>query len=63
MENVEPMSVETYRRDVHHLDVQRTDYTRQVIPRTGPIPVVDGRPQSQGVTAINPYRVGDARPS
>eukprot|EP00971_Amphidinium_carterae_P330042 6462900-Amphidinium_carterae.2 len=63
MENVEPMPVETYRRDVHHLDVQRTDYTREVIPRTGPIPVVDGRPQSQGVTAINPYRVGDARPS
>eukprot|EP00971_Amphidinium_carterae_P295388 5866567-Amphidinium_carterae.1 len=46
MENVEPMSVETYQRDVHRLDVQRADYTRAVIPRTGPIPVVESLPST-----------------
>eukprot|EP00971_Amphidinium_carterae_P167723 3323333-Amphidinium_carterae.1 len=55
--NIDPMTYEDYKKNVHRLDVQNAAYTRTVIPRTGRIAIIDGVPQSQGVIAINPYEM------
>eukprot|EP00971_Amphidinium_carterae_P326410 6457165-Amphidinium_carterae.1 len=60
LENGPPMSYETYRSKVHELDTERSVLTRTRVPRTGPIPIVAGKPCSQGVEAVNPYHtMGD----
>eukprot|EP00971_Amphidinium_carterae_P041584 816718-Amphidinium_carterae.2 len=59
LEHVPPMSYETYRAKVHDLDTVRSVLTRTTVPRTGPIPMVAGKPCSQGVEAVNPYHMVD----
>eukprot|EP00971_Amphidinium_carterae_P348944 6490756-Amphidinium_carterae.1 len=55
LEHVEPMSADVYHARVHELDTERAVLSRDIVPRTGPIPIVNGKPCSQGVEAINPY--------
>eukprot|EP00971_Amphidinium_carterae_P335987 6472090-Amphidinium_carterae.1 len=59
MEYIQPMDEGTYRAQVHKLDTERSMLSREVVPRTGPIPIIAGRPCSQGVEAVNPYDEDD----
>eukprot|EP00971_Amphidinium_carterae_P342151 6481351-Amphidinium_carterae.2 len=49
-----PMSLEHYTNSVHALATADTSLTRPMLPRTGPIPFLNGAPQSQSTPAIHP---------
>eukprot|EP00971_Amphidinium_carterae_P177961 3529431-Amphidinium_carterae.1 len=50
----EPMSWTEYQESVRHLN-EVDELQQRVLPKTGPIPLVQGRYESQSVIPVNPF--------
>eukprot|EP00971_Amphidinium_carterae_P331936 6465802-Amphidinium_carterae.1 len=53
--NTEPMSLQEYFDNVGTLNKCNELLTRSRLPRTGPIPTINGQPESQSVVPVDPY--------
>eukprot|EP00971_Amphidinium_carterae_P194690 3863676-Amphidinium_carterae.1 len=53
--NLSPLSTEEHKETIHARNSNDTTFTRCLIPKRGPIPIIAGMPQSQSEAPINPF--------